>query len=173
MITVSIAEEESRIGNLIKQMLLHQGISYAEGFTKGECEYLFLPVEELKRRDVVLLDKPVSPLCAGECVTVLNADERFSEWPHHSLLLTYGLNPLSTITSSSICVREEETSFLCCLQRSMVTLKGELLEPQEFSVMISGGGLDVSEVLGFVALGLLFSIEPKVFEKVFKEKHPS
>ena len=167
MITVSIAEKENRISNLLKQMLLEKGISFSEGFPKAESEYLFLPLNEMKRRDVVLLDQPVSPPCAGECVTVLNADKRFSSWPHHSLLITYGLNPLSTVTASSICTEEEETSFFCCLQRSIVTLKGNLLDPQEFSVSVPAGELDICEALGFVTPGLLFSVKPEEFKEVF------
>ena len=171
LITVSIVEKGRRIDNLMKRMLSDKKISFSDDLEKGDCEYLFLPVDKRGQRDVVLLDEPVFPKCAGEYVTILNADERFSVWPEHSLLITYGLNPLSTVTASSIRMGEEETAFFCCLQRSIATLKGNILEPQEFSVTIPTGELDICEALGFVTLALVFSVFPKEFDSLFSKNN--
>ncbi|MBE7037239.1 MAG: hypothetical protein E7403_08095 [Ruminococcaceae bacterium] len=173
MITVSIAEEKNRIYNVMTRMLSHKKTGFSKGFDEGEYEYLFLPMKEEEKRDVVLLHKPVDLSCTGDYVTVLNADEQFSAWPRQSLLITYGLNPLSTITASSIRNDEEGISFFCCLQRSIATLKGNILEPQEFLVNLPVRKMDISEALGAVTLGLVFSVSPKEFDSLFFEKNLS
>lgn len=171
MVTLSIAEDESRIYHLMTQMLSIKKMSFSDNFEHGDCEYFFLPPEEKGEKDVILLDKMVSPLCSGAYVTIVNADKRFPVCAGHSLLITYGLNPLSTVTASSIQQGEEETTFFCCLQRSIATLKGSILEPQEFSVRLPVGQIDISEALGFVTLGLVFSVLPKEFDSLFPKKN--
>ena len=111
----------------------------------------------------MLLHSQSNAPCA-DYITLMNADKKLSlPIDKKSLIITYGLNPLATITASSVDTDGERTTFLCCLQRSIVTLKGKILEPQEFSVTLPEDITDLGTFMGFVCLGLVLSFRPEDF----------
>ncbi len=161
MVTVSVAEEEGLMEELLQKMLKIRGRRVAGCMEESDAAYVFLPYLEEEKRDVVLMHKSIKSICRGEYVTILNADECIADYNKKSLIVTYGFNPLSTITASSIGAEGENVSFICCLQRSLPTLKGKILEPQEF--LVNMPFCDVSKALGVVAAGLVLSLPPKAF----------
>lgn len=170
MVTLSIAEEGGVITALIQQVFADKGIPFCYTGEQNAEGYIFLPPQQAATRDVVLLHDSSAPDCRGDYVTLLNADAPIASYNKKSLLITYGLNPLSTVTASSIRVDDEKTMFFCCLQRSIATLKGKILEPQEFLVHIPAPMPDFGAALGFVSLGLVFSWLPNEFSVLFPGK---
>lgn len=70
-------------------------------------------------------------------------------------LITCGFNHTSSVTVSS--VGEFADKIQCCLQRTLLTLKGEAIEPQEFSVC--GNSNDITEVLAAVTAAIISGAE--------------
>jgi len=93
-------------------------------------------------------------------VIIMNADELSYagiKLTRPMRLITYGYNPKSTITASSVVVHEN-ISLQCCIQRQFDTLCGAALEPQEFSVRTSYMELKEDDVLAAVTIALLSSV---------------
>lgn len=93
-------------------------------------------------------------------VIVMNADEKSYagiKLTKPMQLITYGYNPKSTITASSVVVHEN-ISVQCCIQRQFATLGGEVLEPQEFLVRTSYLELKEDDILAAVTVALLCGV---------------
>jgi len=93
-------------------------------------------------------------------VIVMNADEKaFAglKLTKPMQLITYGYNPKSTITASSVDVHEY-ISVQCCIQRQFTTLGGEILEPQEFLVRTNYLELKEDDILAAVTVALLCGV---------------
>ncbi len=163
MVTITIAEEDDAITKLLYAALKTKGQKICRKNCTSGCDYLLMDPDSSKSSDVLLLQSPFPAPCA-DYITLLNADRQLSPpIGKKSLIITYGLNPLATVTASSVSTDGEKTTFLCCLQRSIVTLKGKILEPQEFPVSLPGATPDISAMMGFVALGLILSFSPEDF----------
>ncbi len=167
MVTISIVEQEGIITSLFKQSLAQKGLCFCRSTDSGRGDYLFLPSHKPGSRDVVLLNHFAQDAVQGDYITILNADDKIPDYNRKSLVITYGLNSLATLTASSIKTEENKTTFFCCIQRSIATLKGKILEPQEFPVCLPMVFADIGPALGFVALGLVLSFEPVSFETLF------
>ena len=74
--------------------------------------------------------------------------------------LTCGLSLRSTVTASSI----GDEGFTYCLQRSIYTLDGTELPPQEFNVFWSEKPAELYPYLALVTLLLLCGVSTRVFE---------
>lgn len=163
MVTIAIAEEEGTIAELLQNALKAKGQKICRKNNTCGCDYLLLAPDSHKSCDVLLLHHYRPTPCA-DYITLLNADTKLKPpTGKKSLLITYGLNPLATVTASSVSTDGEKTSFLCCLQRSIVTLKGKVIEPQEFPVTLTGTTQDLDAIMGFVCLGLVLSFSPDEF----------
>ena len=69
-------------------------------------------------------------------VLLINSDDKDIEvqLPERKIhIITYGLNQKACVTASSML---EEKAIQCCVQRTIPTLRGEELCPQEFSIGI-------------------------------------
>ncbi len=163
MVTIAIAEEEGAIADLLQNALREKGQKLCRKNNTYSCDYLLLTPDSHKSCDVSLIHH-YRPTSCADYITLLNADTKISPpTGKKSLLITYGLNPLATVTASSVNNDGEKTSFLCCLQRSIVTLKGKVIEPQEFPVTLPGTTRDLGAIMGFVCLGLILSFSPDEF----------
>lgn len=74
--------------------------------------------------------------------------------------LTCGLSFRCTVTASSI----DEDSFTYCLQRSIYSLDGTEIPPQEFNVFWSEKPTDIFPYLALVTILLLCGVSPSVFQ---------
>lgn len=164
MVTLSIKEHGNAISSLVKAAFSRKGIRFSMNPDCTDCDYIFLP-PDADCCDILLASIPGgSEGCRADYMTILNTDEKITEEINKkSLLITYGLNPLATVTASSIRAEEGKTAFSCCLQRTIVTLKGKVLEPQEFPVTISAPLSDLHAGIAFAALGLVLSFSPEDF----------
>ena len=100
---------------------------------------------------------------------VLNSDEENFAGPglkRPVKLITYGLNPKSTVTASSIDM-EGPVSVQCCIQRSFENFSGDVLEPQEFLVSPGDVSLSVYDVLAAVSISLLCGACIKNFSREY------
>lgn len=159
MVTLAVAEQDTLIARLLKTALEKKG---ARVYTKenADADYLFI-TDTKKTCDLLLLHK-LCPYPSPDYMAIVNTDEENLLQNHfHALTISYGLNPLATVTASSISHDDNDISFSCCLQRGIVTLKGAIVEPQEFPVKIPTA--DTSTGLAFAALGLVLSFSPNDF----------
>jgi len=62
-------------------------------------------------------------------------------------VVTYGFNSKASMTASSIGDSISKNDFLCCLQRTISTKNGTLVEPQEYRLSIERGNFDAYSVL--------------------------
>lgn len=72
--------------------------------------------------------------------------------------VTYGFNGKTTITASSV----DETEQLCltvCIQRSVISLNGSLLQPYEKTVSCSGDHIDVNSYLAIISCLLVLGLD--------------
>ncbi len=165
MITLSIQENGKFLLTQIQRKMAEKGLCLSTEVSPPFGDFLFLKPRAGKHCDILLLHEPGDPLCCwADSMTILNTDRKIpSDLNPKSLIITYGLNSLSTVTASSLKPEPEGLSFSCCLQRSIVTLKGNILEAQEFPVFLPSPWTDISAALGFVALGLVLSFSPEEF----------
>lgn len=165
MVTISISEQENEIVSLIKQSMQKKGLRIGSSKSRSQADYLFLPPSSQKSCDVLLLHDQIDFPCQADYMTILNADKTWPDVPvGSSLLVTYGLNPLSTLTASSFHTEPDNPRFLCCLQRSIVTLKGKVIEPQEFPVVLPEPLPEITSAMAFVTLALILSFPPEDFK---------
>lgn len=163
MVTVSIAEQNGAVSALMQQALRKKNLSFCRDAARSDRDYIFITPESGKNCDIVLVHDGGQEACSGDYITILNADAKMPAYNKKSLVITYGLNPLATVTASSIRTEPEPGEFFCCIQRSLVTLKGKIIEPQEFPVKIPEDISDISTVMAFAALGLVLSFQAADF----------
>lgn len=87
---------------------------------------------------------------------ILNADleNNIEEIKNIELnIITFGFNSKATITASSV-----EDNFIICLQRKLITLQQETIEPQELKVDIAGfaGQCNSHNVMGITSILLIY-----------------
>lgn len=75
------------------------------------------------------------------------------------IIITYGFHNKATISISSI----EENSILICLQRTIKTLQGRQIEPQEFEIT-KPENMEITSLLGTIGIRLMYD------KSDFKEK---
>ncbi len=160
MVTLFIAERGESIVSLLKTGCAGKKIIGCHSLQDVQCDYM-LTTPASNHCDVVLHHNRINSTLA-DYMTIMNTDETHGGRINKKVpILTYGLNPLATVTASSICVEEGCMAFFCCLQRSIVTLQGKIIEPQEISMRLPTE--DISAGLAFAALGLVLSFAPKDF----------
>lgn len=110
---------------------------------------------------------------------ILNADdhERISllQGKRYSVL-TYGFNSKASVTASSIGEGIYRESFICCLQRNLLTNDGNIIEPQEFEIKVNSGFVDSYSVMAAAAfaifLGAILTPYSKNNDISFKDQKP-
>ena len=109
MVTISIVEQDGMITSLLKRALTQSGMEFCGDTESGKGDYVFLPSNKPGSRDVVLLNHFTKEDVPGDYITILNADEKIPVYNRKSLVITYGLNSLATLTASSIKTEEKKT----------------------------------------------------------------
>lgn len=77
-------------------------------------------------------------------------------------LITYGFSSKACVTASSV-VDEAYECIQLCIQRSIPTLTGSILEPQEFSLSFDDTSKNIYCVLGAVTAALIAGMEVERF----------
>ncbi len=167
MVTICICENGSSITSLIQKCLLPKGYSVNTENTNSESDYVFLTDSSHKTCDILLLHDPKDLALRADYITLVNADKCWEKLDAgNSLLISYGMNPLATITASSFPQEIEKNRFFCCIQRSIVTLKGKIIEAQEFPVLLPATVSDPSTAMAYASLSLLLSVSPEELGKI-------
>lgn len=125
----------------------------------------------LKRRgilmDILLLleageDINYSDFMSFKSVIIANCDDK-NIFPFSlnikTSLVTCGLNPRSGVTVSSVSEDYYNEKILCCIQKSIQTLSGNIIVPQEFPVKLEGGNNDISKALAAIAAAIIDDVE--------------
>lgn len=73
--------------------------------------------------------------------------------------ITYGFNPKASVTTSSIGDTVFKEGFICCLQRSISTHTGKVVEPQEYKLHLEAGEFDSHSVLAAASFAILNGID--------------
>ncbi len=106
------------------------------------------------RRLFTLLDK--------KGTAIVNADNaeliRMLEGMEH-YTVTYGFNPKASVTTSSVGDEIYKDNFMCCLQRTVSTRNGGLVEPQEYKVNIGSRELDNYNVLAAASFAIVNGVD--------------
>lgn len=102
-------------------------------------------------------------------LAIINIDDNNSkkilEGNNHVLTIAYGLNSKSSITASSIQM-DENLSFTVCIQRSIISDKGNEYEPQEFNVFMNISGIyNVYNSLAAISCALYYDIDINIIRK--------
>ena len=103
-------------------------------------------------------------------VVILNSDCR-NIFPFYvsagTVLITCGVNSKASVTTSSILSENGSKVIQCCIQRTMRTLSGKELEPQEFPVETAIGCEDVTGILAGVAAAIEADIQVSDLNTMF------
>lgn len=105
-------------------------------------------------------------------IVIINSDnkEEYNEFEfiRDKVVITYGLDSKATITTSSVPMRDE-VSFICCLQRGIMSFDSNEIEPMEFPVKFYYyNEVDANDVLPVIALALRYEISLETIQELLK-----
>jgi len=95
-------------------------------------------------------------------VAIVNSDDNdlssfLSGIKHY--IVTYGFNLKASITTSSVGDFMDKNDIMCCLQRTIHTKNGKILEPQEFKIKADLNGMDLYNVLAAATFALINGVD--------------
>lgn len=101
-------------------------------------------------------------LMADKGVMIVNADDSgllslLQGLKQH--MVTYGFNTKASVTTSSVGDTMLESSFICCLQRTISTRNGDIIEPQEYKLELDANGFDTHSVLAAASFAIVNGID--------------
>jgi UDP-N-acetylmuramate-alanine ligase len=106
--------------------------------------------------------KKVFSFMADKGIAIVNVDDsdliKLLEGLKHRFI-TYGFNTKACVTTSSIGDTVYKEGFICCLQRSVSTRDGKVVEPQEYKVRLEAGGFDSHDLLAAAAFAIVNGID--------------
>lgn len=143
LVTVGIIEENNEIKNTLSK--LYNNYNFIADTFSTTC-------------DIIINNNTSSSKEVNCSLCLFNSDEKAElNIKKETIIISYGLNPLSTVTASSISDSGEELQFQFCLQRTITSLSGKKIEPQEFPVRLKRKGLKIHSALAIVTFALLFN----------------
>ncbi len=106
--------------------------------------------------------KRVFSLMAEKGVAIVNVDDneliRLLQGLKHRFI-TYGFNTKASVTTSSIGDSVSKGGFICCLQRSIPSRDGKIIEPQEYKLHLDAGEYDSHNVLAAASFAIVNGID--------------
>lgn len=171
LITVGISESDAKIKQLAGHFFHQHGYRCSSSVKQTDKDFIFCTPKSNALYDVFIENTTPQVRARADYIHLFNSDEVFSvPASGHSLFITYGLNRFATVTSSSMHEEEGSLQFQYCLQRSIVSLKGKIIECQEFPVDIYGDTVDIHSALAFATLSLIAGINPTALARVVLPK---
>lgn len=117
-------------------------------------EAVSIDYKEAMRKAFSLLD--------DKGIAIVNADDaeltNFLNGIKH-YIITYGFNLKASITTSSIGDLVDKSDIMCCLQRTVFTRNGNIIEPQEFIVKTQSDAYDPYNVLAAATFALVNGVD--------------
>ena len=167
LITVGICEKDSKIKQLVKHFFIHQGIKCSNDNENTDTDFIFNTPKNNTHYDILIENKALKSSAKADYIHLLNSDDiTVLSDCSKCIFITYGLNRFATATASSIHYDENCLSFQYCLQRNITSLKGKIIECQEFPVCICNIDLDIQGAIAFTTLSLIAGIKPEAMKKI-------
>jgi UDP-N-acetylmuramate-alanine ligase len=99
---------------------------------------------------------------ADKGVAIVNVDDSdlisLLQGTNHRFV-TYGFNKKASITTSSIGDTVSKEGFICCLQRTIATRNGTVIEPQEYKLKLEANEFDSHNVLAAASFAIINGID--------------
>ena len=167
MITVGISETDAKIKHLALRFFQEQGLHCGSSLIQTDKDVVFCTANAENTYDILIENTSSFSSSGADYILLLSADENISPvlQKKNPIIITYGLNALATATASSISSDETKTQFLFCLQRNIVTLKGKIIECQEFPVSIKTA-TDIRTAMAFTLLAVVLGVSPEFISKI-------
>ncbi len=154
--------------NNINMLILKMNIPEVEKFLPEDIRFDVLiyagKVHSCKNSQRAYSDclKKVFSLLNDKGVAIVNVDDsdliKLLEGMKHRFI-TYGFNTKACITTSSIGDTVSKEGFICCLQRSVSTRDGKVVEPQEYKILLEAGEADSHDLLAAAAFAIVNGID--------------
>jgi UDP-N-acetylmuramyl pentapeptide synthase len=166
LITVGISESDAKIKHLALRFFQQQGLHCGSSLIQTDKDIVFCSASAHNKYDVLIENASFFSNANADYIFLLNTDENIYPVAQNKnpIIITYGLNGLATATASSITSDESKIQFLFCLQRNIVTLKGKIIECQEFPVSINTT-TDIHGAIAFTLLALILGVSPERISK--------
>ncbi len=159
LITIGISESDDQIKRLANHCFSQQGLKCGTSLRQTEKDFIFCPPKKNGSYDILIENSAPAYRLRADYIHLVNSDDVVpSLSSEQSVLITYGLNSLATVTASSIAEDDAQLRFQFCLQRNIVSLKGRKIECQEFPVAIYHAAIDIHSAIAFATLALISSI---------------
>ncbi len=155
--------------NNIDILILKMNITEIDNYLPGDIRFDILiytdkssdSAEDISFDDANSLERVFS-LLADKGVAIVNVDDseliRLLRGMRHKFI-TYGFNTKASVTTSSIGDTVFKDGFICCLQRSVSTRSGALIEPQEYKINLDAGEFDSHNVLAAASFAIVNGID--------------
>lgn len=140
--------EKETFNNIHFDIMIY--IDKADDLKETESEHY----NNLMRKNFSLLDE--------KGIAIVNIDDDSLLQVLHGLknnTVTYGFNSKASITTSSIGDIVSKENFMCCLQRTISTKSGLLVEPQEYSIKIETSGMNSYNVLAAATFAIVNGVD--------------
>lgn len=111
-------------------------------------------IKDLMGRNLSLLDE--------KGIAIVNIDDDCLLQALQGLknrIVTYGFSSKASITTSSIGDIVSQKNFMCCLQRTIATKNGNLVEPQEYSIKLPTNGVNSYNVLAAASFAIVNGVD--------------
>lgn len=119
-------------------------------------------IKEINGTDYAASMKAVFSMLDKKGVAIVNADnmEQVKILEGTELYtVTYGFNPKASITTSSVGDDLYKDNFMCCLQRTISSRNGKLIEPQEYRVNVGITDLDAYDVMAAASFAIVNGVD--------------
>ncbi len=155
--------------NNVDLLLLKTELADIDRFLSDEMQFDILIYTDktennmdLEKTDYTNKLERVFSLMAEKSVAIVNVDDgeliRLLQGMKHRFI-TYGFNTKASVTTSSIGDSMSKEGFICCLQRSIPTRGGEIIEPQEYKLNLDAGEFDSHNVLAAASFAIVNGID--------------
>jgi UDP-N-acetylmuramyl tripeptide synthase len=157
------------VRNNVDLLLLKMGISDIDKFLTDEVQFDIViytdkaeDISESEKKRCSEKMKRVFSLMADKGVAIVNVDDSdlinlLQGMKHH--FVTYGFNKKASITTSSIGDTVSKENFICCLQRTIETRNGTVIEPQEYKLKLEENEFDSHNVLAAASFAIINGID--------------
>ena len=155
--------------NNVDLLLLKTNITDVDKFLSDEVQFDIIiytdkaeDIEESDRNEYSEKVARVFSLMAEKGVAIVNVDDSdlisvLQGMKHR--FVTYGFNTKASITTSSIGDSVFKDGFICCLQRSISTRSGKVVEPQEYKLNLEASEFDSHNVLAAASFAIINGID--------------
>lgn len=157
MVTLGIVEENNEIKNFLYDFFSDKKADY----TIYSEKYFFKPSISSCSEPIfdLIINNTSKSLNNPSChLYMFNSDEKNNTtFLKETLVISYGLNSIATVTASSIDLNDDLFCFQYCLQRSILGFSGKKIEPMEFPVKLKNTEINIHSALAIVTVAMMYN----------------